>query len=75
MRYLDLAEVFGHGIGVAMIMIGAFFLDRSIQFPSIKWPAIRWPTFQPTEKKRCGARMLGGLLFGPLGVLLLKTAD
>jgi len=72
MRYLDLAEVFGHGIGVAMIMIGAFCLDRSIQFPSIQWPAIRWPTFQPTVKKRYGARMLGGLLFGPLGVLLLK---
>ena len=73
MRYLDLAEVFGHGIGVAMIMIGAFCLDRSMQFPSIQWPAIRWPTFQPTTEKRYGARMLGGLLFGPLGVLCLKV--
>ena len=72
MRYLDLAEVFGHGIGVTMIMIGTFCLDRSIQFPSIRWPAICWPIFQPTTKQRCGARMLGGLLFGPLAVLLMK---
>ena len=55
MGYLDLAEVFGHGIGVTMIMIGTFCLDRSIQFPSIRWPAIRWPTFQPTTKKRFDA--------------------
>ena len=72
MHYLDLAEVFGHGIGVTMIMIGTFCLDRSIQFPSIRWPAIRWPTFQPTTRKRFGARMLGGLMLGPLAVLLIK---
>ena len=72
MRFLNFAEVFGHGIGVAMLIIGTFCLDRSIQFPSITWPAIRWPTFQPTTAKRHGARMLGGLLAGPLTVLLLK---
>ncbi|MDA7992305.1 MAG: phosphatase PAP2 family protein [Pirellulales bacterium] len=72
MRYLNLAEVFGHGIGVAMIMIGVFCLDRSMRFPSIYWPAIRWPTYQPTIEKRYGARMLGGLLLGPIGVLVLK---
>ena len=72
MQYLNLAEVFGHGIGVTMIMIGTFCLDRSIQFPSIRWPAICWPTFQPTTKKKFGARMLGGLMFGPLAVLLIK---
>ncbi len=72
LRFLNFAEVFGHGIGVAMIMIGTFCLDRSIQFPSITWPAICWPTYQPTTAKRYGARMLGGLLAGPLAVLLLK---
>ena len=72
LRFLNFAEVFGHGIGVAAIMIGTFCLDGSIQFPSITWPAIRWPTFQPTTAKRYGARMLGGLMAGPLAVLLLK---
>ena len=72
LRFLNFAEVFGHGIGVAMIIVGAFCLDRSIQFPSITWPAIYWPTYQPTTAKRYGARMLGGLLAGPLAVLLLK---
>ncbi|MGA1619571.1 MAG: phosphatase PAP2 family protein [Pirellulales bacterium] len=71
-RYLNFAEVFGHGIGVAMIMLGAFVLDGSLRFPSLTWPAIRWPTYQPTAQKRHAARMLGGLLAGPLLVLLLK---
>lgn len=71
-RYLNFAEVFGHGIGVAMIMLGAFVLDSSLRFPSLTWPAIRWPTDQPTAQKRHAARMLGGLLAGPLTVLLLK---
>jgi membrane-associated phospholipid phosphatase len=71
-RYLNFAEVFGHGIGVAMIMLGAFVLDSSLRFPSLTWPAIRWPTYQPTAQKRHAARMLGGLVAGPLLVLLLK---
>ena len=71
MHYLNLADV-GHGIGVTMIMIGTFSHERSKQFTSIRWPSIRWPTFQPTTKKRFGARMLGGLMFGPLAVLLIK---
>ena len=71
-RYLNFAEVFGHGIGVAMICLGAFVLDSSLRFPSLTWPAIRWPTYQPTAQKRHAARMLGGLLAGPLLVLLLK---
>ncbi|NDH94067.1 MAG: hypothetical protein EBZ13_05935, partial [Planctomycetia bacterium] len=58
-RYLNFAEVFGHGIGVAMIMLGAFVLDGSLRFPSLTWPAIRWPTYQPTAQKRHAARMLG----------------
>jgi len=71
-RYLNFAEVFGHGIGVAMIMLGVFALDGSLRFPALTWPAIRWPTFQPTADRRHAARMLGGLLAGPLTVLLLK---
>ena len=71
-RYLNFTEVFGHGIGVAMIMLGAFVLDDSLRFPSLTWPAIRWPTYQPTAPKRQAARMLGGLVAGPLMVLLLK---
>jgi membrane-associated phospholipid phosphatase len=71
-RYLNFAEVFGHGIGVAMICLGAFVLDSSLRFPSLTWPAIRWPTYQPTAHKRHAARMLGGLVAGPLLVLLLK---
>ncbi len=71
-RYLNFTEVFGHGIGVAVIMVGAFSLDRSLQFPSLNWPAIRWPTFQPSVARRHAARMLGGLVAGPLTVLLLK---
>ena len=71
-RYLNFTEVFGHGIGVAMIMLGAFVLDDSLRFPSLTWPAIRWPTYQPTAPKRWAARMLGGLIAGPLMVLLLK---
>ena len=72
MRYLTFTEVFGHGTGVAVIMIGVFCLDRSLRFPSLTWPALRWPTFQPTPARRHAARMLGGLLAGPLVVLLLK---
>ena len=64
MRYLTFTEVFGHGTGVAVIMIGVFCLDRSLRFPSLTWPALRWPTFQPTPARRHAARMLGGLLAG-----------
>ena len=71
-RYLNFSEVFGHGIGVAMIMLGVFAVDRSLAFPSLTWPAVRWPTFQPSTAKRQAARMLGGLLAGPLTVLMLK---
>ena len=72
MRYLTFTEVFGHGTGVAVIMLGVFCLDRSLRFPLLTWPALRWPTFQPTRARRHAARMLGGLCAGPLVVLLLK---
>lgn len=71
-RFLNFAEVFGHGIGVAVIMLGVFVLDGSLRFPALTWPAVRWPTFQPTADRRHAARMLGGLVAGPLVVLLLK---
>lgn len=72
MRYLSFTEVFGHGTGVAVIMVGIFCLDHSLRFPSLTWPALRWPTFQPTPARRHAARMLGGLIAGPLVVLLIK---
>lgn len=71
-RFLNFAEVFGHGTGVAVIMLAVFALDGSLRFPALTWPAIRWPTYQPTADRRYAARMLGGLLAGPLTVLLLK---
>lgn len=74
MRYLSFSEVFGHGLGVAVIMIGVFCLDRSLHVPALTWPAIRWPTYQTTAARRHAARMLGGLVAGPLTVLLLKQA-
>ncbi len=74
MRYLSFCEVFGHGLGVAVIMIGVFCLDPSLRFPALSWPAIRWPTYQTTAARRHAARMLGGLVAGPLTVLLLKQA-
>ncbi len=75
LRLLNFCEVFGHGIGVAILVTAVFVLDRSLQLPSLTWPAIRWPTFPPTPAKHDAARLLAAILTGPLLVLLLKRLN
>ena len=51
MRYLDLAEVFGHGIGVTMIMIGTFALIVLFSFHRFVGLQSAGLPFSPQRKK------------------------
>ena len=71
MHYLDLAEVFGHGIGVTMIMIGTFASIDPFSFHrSVGLQFAGLPFSQQREKDLVPGCC--GLMLGPLAVLLMK---